>query len=430
MHLQIIGRKFTGDTSEIVANIATLPIGMLAIRECPHDPNRIAIAGNNKRINILDLATFRANNVQMQSLTSKIQGKVLALAWHPANESQIAFSTNEGRVGVFDISKTTSPPEIMMNFCGKNVYNISFGIVNEKSTLFACNGNKLMMFRSKNAKQSTDHAFKAFAHDTSAVSANDKYVAVGLANGALKIFDSQLSEIWSNKLAKKYISSLAWSTVNPLRLAVSSMEDKIHIIEIGCDDVAELIGHQSGVAWVKWSNQLATKLVSAGFDGAVRVWDTEKKECIAWHRYENRMFTAIFLPTDENFVLCSGKSETAHIFDVRQHLVDNVGEFKAKNKKKPSQGEIQWAELHQTDVPMMKEREKKRLRKLEKQMAQAATTATEGDDVEAITHALNDVALESSYKVLTQKYLEINSCCSPFHSFRLAEFYDHLPSHQ
>lgn len=100
MHSQIIGRKFTDKSSaaEIIFNLCTLPIGMQTIRECPHDPNRIAIAGNNKRINILDLTTLKPSNIQIQSLVSKVQAKVLALAWHPVNESLISFSTDEGRV--------------------------------------------------------------------------------------------------------------------------------------------------------------------------------------------------------------------------------------------------------------------------------------------------------------------------------------------
>lgn len=98
---------------------------MFTLRVCPHDPNkyvlfvlpsfawwnyfnfqfdvyknnnRIAIAGNNKRVNILDLSTLKRDNVEIQALTSKIQGKVLALAWHPTNENLLSFSTNEGRV--------------------------------------------------------------------------------------------------------------------------------------------------------------------------------------------------------------------------------------------------------------------------------------------------------------------------------------------
>lgn len=40
IYLNVIGRKIDGDSSEIIANYSTLPIGMQAIRECPHDPNK------------------------------------------------------------------------------------------------------------------------------------------------------------------------------------------------------------------------------------------------------------------------------------------------------------------------------------------------------------------------------------------------------
>lgn len=399
MHLKIIGRKLVDETTEIIANLSTLPIGMLEMRESPHDPNRIAIAGNNKRISILDLATFKANNIQMQPLTSRIQGKVLAMAWHPQHENELAFSTNEGRVGVFNINRPTSQPDIMNDFSGRNVYSLSYGHVDDQSVLFACNERKLMLFFRHNYNQINDHRFKVFSQGTSAVSANDEYVAVGLAKGTVKILDRQLNDVRVEHLSKKYISSLAWSPINnPVQLAAASMGEKIHIIQMGSAEVVELIGHQSGVACVKWSNQSATKLVSAGFDCSVRVWDTEGKVCIGWHRYENRMFCAIFLPTDENYVLCSGQSETAHIFDVRQHLVENVGEFTAKNKKKSSLVDVAWATLHQIDVVKMKNQEKKKVKKMAKQIAQSGMT--EKNEVrETLPTATELVSPETSYKV-------------------------------
>lgn len=116
--------------------------------------SRIAVAGNNKRISILDLSTMKPNYIQMQSLISRVQSKVLALAWHPVNENLLSFSTNEGRIGVFDISKSTDPPQIMKNFCGKNVYRLSYGIspVTNKGQLFASNDLNLTVFPEKNSK--------------------------------------------------------------------------------------------------------------------------------------------------------------------------------------------------------------------------------------------------------------------------------------
>lgn len=405
MHMQMICRKIVGDSSQIIANMHTLPIGMVAIRECPHDPHRLAIAGSNKRISILDLGTFKPPHlIHMQALTSMIQTKVLSLAWHPQNESQIAFSTFEGRVGVFDISKPTSQPEIMRNFCGRNVYSISYGYVDDKLVLFACNDEKLMMFATQAAKNVTHHPFKKFPHNVSVVEANEKHVAVGLSDGTLKVFDRQWNEVYSKQLSRNYFCSCTWSPVDSTKLAVAAKDDKIRIIDIGSDDIVELIG-QADVMSVVWSNHSATKLVSAGYDGTVRVWDAAEKECIAWYRYDNRMFVATFLPTDENYVICSGKTETVHMFDVRQHLVENIGPLVPKKlSSKPKRGEISWATLHQTDVLKKKEQEKKKLRKLEKVRlssspeAAAATTSTDGD-VDNVTAALGSVKLETSYKV-------------------------------
>lgn len=122
-------------------------------------------------------------------------------------------------------------------------------------------------------------------------------------------------------------------------MAVCTSDGSIHLFEcvtnddgtMRVEDRGQLEGHKQGVTWVKWSNESETRLVSTGFDNSVRVWDTETKECIALSEYTDQMFCAIFLPSDENFVACSGKSETMHIFDIREKKYDaslqNGGKF-------------------------------------------------------------------------------------------------------
>lgn len=39
-YLNIIGHQFTDESSDIFAKYSTLPIGMFALRVCPHDPNK------------------------------------------------------------------------------------------------------------------------------------------------------------------------------------------------------------------------------------------------------------------------------------------------------------------------------------------------------------------------------------------------------
>lgn len=96
---------------------------------------------------------------------------------------------------------------------------------------------------------------------------------------------------------------MSWSSVNPDKLAVSSSDNSIFILENdanGFKASGKLVGHLAGVTFVKWSSQSDHKLVSASFDHTVRVWDTQTFECIAWSEYENKMFCAAFLPTGES----------------------------------------------------------------------------------------------------------------------------------
>lgn len=106
--------------------------------------------------------------------------------------------------------------------------------------------------------------------------------------------------MYSEVLSKKYLSELSWSSINPKKLAVSTSDNSIFILEE--DDecfkrIGELTGHLAGVSSVRWSGHSEHKLVSASFDYTVRVWNTQTMECIAWSAYENKMHCAAFLPT-------------------------------------------------------------------------------------------------------------------------------------
>lgn len=75
----------------------------------------------------------------------------------------------------------------------------------------------------------------------------------------------------------------------------------------------------NGTTYVKWSNESGNKLVSSGYDGTIRVWNTDTRECIAMNIYPTQMMCTMFMPNDENFVMACGYNETVHIFDCRKH---------------------------------------------------------------------------------------------------------------
>lgn len=222
---------------------------------------------------------------------------------------------------------------------------------------------------------------------------------------------------------------MSWSPIDCTKLAVSSSDNNIYILHDdgdGFKKIGELVGHQSSVTSVCWSSQSEQKLVSASFDHTVRVWDAQTMECIAWSEYENKMQCAAFLPTgmgylryrilitamsknwhlfaivclfvfcvlaDENFIVCSGISETMHIFEIQKRLVASIGKCENKKKKKSLSTEVQWATLYQNEASKLRTQEKKKLRKLEKK-------ASDHHADDELSSSLNAIQLNSASQQL------------------------------
>lgn len=160
--------------------------------------------------------------------------------------------------------------------------------------------------------------------------ANERFLALGTDDGYVIVFRPFLrqheltAKLWYRKLTSRYISECAFSPMQSNRLAVASSDRGIHVFD--CSDVAgteavlvaELTGHE-GVTMAKWSADRADRLVSSGFDGTVRVWDVSAAQCTALVQFNTIMCSALFVPSDENYVLAIGVSEMVRVFDVRRH---------------------------------------------------------------------------------------------------------------
>lgn len=108
---------------------------------------------------------------------NRIKAKVICVAWHPASENLLAFSTAEGRVsvnvihnsnkhhsvpisiyfqvGILDVNKVTNFPVTMKPFTSEEVYKVTWGLITDKSNttphwaLFASSKTKLVYFPDK-----------------------------------------------------------------------------------------------------------------------------------------------------------------------------------------------------------------------------------------------------------------------------------------
>lgn len=162
--------------------------------------------------------------------------------------------------------------------------------------------------------------------------AGSKYIVLGTQDGHVILYKPYIKGailnkyVWSTKICTKYISEIAWSPVNSNKLAATSSTEGFKVFNCVADDDIQLVGsfmEMPGVTYVKWSNECEHRLVVTGFDGSVRVFDTETMTCTALYHSVSPMYSALFMPSDENFVMCTGKRETVRIFD-RRNRMDNA----------------------------------------------------------------------------------------------------------
>lgn len=172
-------------------------------------------------------------------------------------------------------------------------------------------------------------------------------------------------------------------------MAVSCSEAGIHVFDFVSDtevtNVGELVG-QKGVPYVKWSNESEYKLVSAGFDGTVRTWDVATLTCTSLYQYDCMMYSAIFMPSDENFIMCSGRYETLHVFDSRLHMHTSKS---IKDKLKIFADDMRTASLIQTETSKLAAAERKKNKK-----TMAKRISKDDGEVNALSEALQDIELQ------------------------------------
>lgn len=83
------------------------------------------------------------------------------------------------------------------------------------------------------------------------------------------------------------------------------------------------------VVSIKWSTHISHHLVSCN-DMTVRLWDTNRFECISKLHCSNPVYCAVICPCDSNMMMIGGKSESLHVLDWRHCATTNA------NKKAPN----------------------------------------------------------------------------------------------
>ncbi|KAI8119080.1 Protein rigor mortis [Lucilia cuprina] len=189
------------------------------------------------------------------------------------------------------------------------------------------------------------------------VSLRNNYLLVGTQNGQLKLYARTGSTYFHYELktildlAPRYISDISWSPIATNKLAVVANANNIHILEFNYETgdlqitrKIEINATKAANGCAKWSNRNENYFLTCGFDGAVRIWDlsNDKNPEHFVKIYHCPMTCGLFLPTDEEVILCSGKSAALEFIDMRvERLEGNTGKSKRANPR--TLDTVQWA---------------------------------------------------------------------------------------
>ncbi|XP_076130089.1 gem-associated protein 5 [Alosa pseudoharengus] len=311
-----------------------------------------------------------------------IRSKVTALAWHPSKEAHLAFGTDDGKVGVYDVF-SNKPPQSSSMYHKKTVYTLawgppipplSFGGGDKPSnSLYSCGGEGVI-FQHDPWKLSADASnidklicdtnqikHKLSPHTDFSWKPDGKVLAIGNEDGSIGVFAApSLKQLCSVEQHHKIINTLRWHHahgsspdlhallasgssnavvyVHNLRNAIESpSESPVSITEA----FRSLEGHTAKITSLDWSPHHDARLVTVCYDGTAQVWDVMKDEPVSNYRgHRGRLLCVQWSSVDPELVWTGGDDFTAHEWRVskQEHTKPPKGkraqQFKAKLKKK------------------------------------------------------------------------------------------------
>ncbi|XP_061397386.1 protein rigor mortis [Musca vetustissima] len=322
-----------------------------ALRECPDDMNKIALAFSDRRIGVIDISKMTPNLIHIDNFVQRIESPVTSLVWSP-DCKKLAYGTQEGRIGILSIEAGHKQTPFTFNsVCGKTIYSISwwdkylFVVCNDRIAVYEDNPNKKDAYIIPNINH------------VSALSLRNNFLFVGTQNGRLRLYQNKSSPFEYElkkelELSSRYITEIVWSPIALNKLAVTANSNNIHILEFKEEEggnatlsvvrTLEIKSPKAANACVKWSNRNDNLLLTCGFDGAIRVWDLadESSNERFLKLYHCPMKCGLFLPTDEDVVMCAGMSTSLEFIDMRTEKPD---ENSAKAKRARTLDNVQWA---------------------------------------------------------------------------------------
>ncbi|XP_074527898.1 gem-associated protein 5 [Halichoeres trimaculatus] len=327
------------------------------------------------------------NQYDTRSFWQGIKSKVTALAWHPKREGSLAFGTDDGKVGIYDVF-SNKPPQISSSYHRKTVYTLawgppvppmSFGVAEGKPSysLYTCAGEGVILQHdpSKLSGEASDIdrlirdtnniKHKLSPHTDLSWKPDGKVVAIGNEDGCIDVYEApSLKLLCSIQQHHKIINTLRWhpDLSSPPELhgllasgssnAIVFIHDLRSIIEnppespvVITEPYRRLSGHTAKITSMAWSPHHEARLVTVSYDGTAQVWDVLQEEALSNYRgHIGYLLSVDWSPTDPDVVWTGGKDFTAQEWNVSKQeftkppkgkkLIDLKEKTKSNSKQK------------------------------------------------------------------------------------------------
>ncbi|XP_016533741.1 gem-associated protein 5 isoform X2 [Poecilia formosa] len=335
------------------------------------------------------------NQYDVRSFWQGIKSKVTALAWHPKKEGSLAFGTDDGKVGIYDVF-SNKPPQISSSYHRKTVYTLawgppvpplSFGAEGKQSySLYSCAGEGIILQHEparlngeasdidKLIRDTNNIQHKLSPHTDLSWKPDGKVVAIGNEDGSIDVYQApSLLLLCSIQQHHKIINTLRWhhdhGAAPELHCLLASgssnaivyIHDLRSVIEnppespaVLTEPYRRLCGHTAKITSVAWSPHHSGRLVTASYDGTAQVWDVLEEAAVSNYRgHTGYLLCVDWSPADPDVIWTGGKDFTVQEWKVSQQEFTKppkgkkmvmMQEKKQKKKNKMASGSVGPAE--------------------------------------------------------------------------------------
>lgn len=325
------------------------------------------------------------NQYDTRSFWQGIKSKVTALAWHPKREGSLAFGTDDGKVGIYDVF-SNKPPQISSSYHRKTVYAlawgppvppVSLGVAEGKwaHSLYSCAGEGVVLQHDLARLSGEASDIDQLIRDTNCIKhklsphtdiswkPDGRAVAIGNEDGCIDIYQApSLKLLCSIQQHHKIINTLRWHRGPAPELhgllasgssnAIVFVHDLRAIIEnppesplVVTEPHRRLCGHTGKITGMAWSPHHDGRLVTVSYDGTAQVWDVLQEAALANYRgHVGYLLSVDWSPVDPDVIWTGGKDFTVQEWRVSEQeftkppkgkkMVDLKEKMKTNSKQK------------------------------------------------------------------------------------------------